>query len=185
MKKSMSSDEALGIGLIVWKGLVLASEKMCGSLLWSAMNFLGSLRRMKGTVGDLDMVFFFAGIDQMAKMPELVCQFASTSADFNLEMCGNRKARMMVLGKQVDLSFHLTKETGAALIHHTGPAEHNIALRQLAQDLGMSLNDKCITIDGEVRYFDLEIDVYMQLGLEYIPPQDRTGNLSLAGRGQS
>ena len=87
-------------------------------------------------------------------------------------------------GPQVDLMVMRPDDAGTYLIHFTGSAAHNVALRGIARDRGWSLSEKGflrLGDDGEplageaseLRAFSDEAGVYAFLGLDYVPPELR------------
>src|SRR5439155_21061482 len=88
-------------------------------------------------------------------------------------------------GLQVDLRLVPSESFGAALLYFTGSKQHNVELRKLALDQGMSLNEYALTRDAQVVAARTEEEVYRALGLEFIPPELREahGEIELARRG--
>jgi DNA polymerase (family 10) len=83
-------------------------------------------------------------------------------------------------GLQVDLRVVEAQNWGAALQYFTGAKEHNVAVRELAQKQGWSLNEYGLTATGEgaapageQRFFDEEAALYEFLGLAWVPPELR------------
>jgi DNA polymerase (family 10) len=90
----------------------------------------------------------------------------------------------LVDGPQVDVMVMPRDEAGTYLVHFTGSAAHNVALRALARDRGWSLSEKgflrlgpdgepATGEDAELRTFPDEAAVYRFLGLGYIDPELR------------
>ena len=63
-----------------------------------------------------------------------------------------------------------------ALMHFTGPAEFNIALRKRAISRGMKLSERGLS--GSDRSFDNEADILAFLGVAWTAPCDRSGTLA-------
>jgi DNA polymerase (family 10) len=63
-------------------------------------------------------------------------------------------------------------------VHFTGSKDHNIALRGMALDRGLSLSEKGWKVieTGEMLLDAEEADVYERLGLPWIPPEMREGD---------
>src|SRR5262249_45023876 len=76
-------------------------------------------------------------------------------------------------GLQVDLRVVPAESFGAALLYFTGSKAHNIELRKLAIDGGMSLNEYGLTRGTKVVAARTEEEVDRALGLEWIPPELR------------
>ncbi|MFN4149286.1 MAG: PHP domain-containing protein, partial [Rhodocyclaceae bacterium] len=76
-------------------------------------------------------------------------------------------------GLQVDLRVIEPGCWGAALLYFTGSKAHNIALRKLAQEAGLKLNEYGL-FRGRTRLAGArEEEVYAALGLAWIPPELR------------
>jgi len=102
---------------------------------------------------------------------------------------GTTKASIVAQnGLQVDLRVLESKHWGSALQYFTGSKEHNVALRQIALDQGLSLSEWGFkTVKGEKDIFTpREEEVYEKLGLQWIPPELReaTDELELAQKKQ-
>jgi DNA polymerase (family X) len=131
----------------------------------------GSLRRGKETVGDLDLLASgdgaAAALDRFVAHPKVhdVLGHGENKAS----------ARFGVEGIQVDLRAVPQESFGAALQYFTGNKEHNIALRQRAQKMGLTLNEYGLfRVKDEHRVAgESEEGVYRALGLEWIPPEMR------------
>ena len=75
---------------------------------------------------------------------------------------------------------------GAALVYFTGSKEHNIELRKIALDKGLSLNEYGLTKGKKLIPCPTEEDVYKRLDLPWIPPELREsrGEIDLAREGK-
>ena len=97
---------------------------------------VGSLRRMRETVGDIDII-------AVATDPKPVIEaFLKTEGVSEVLAQGATKA-MVMYGNQahVDIEVLPEREYGSLLQHFTGSKEHNIAMRSLADDLGLSFSE--------------------------------------------
>lgn len=137
----------------------------------------GSYRRRKETVGDVDVLLAMKKpTDELAaaiaraieKLPfvERVVAAGKTRIAFDL----HSKLR-------VDIRIVDVKQWGSALLYFTGSKEHNISLRRLAISKGMKLNEYALTKDDKILASKEESDIYKVLGLPFIEPQKRTGEL--------
>ena len=132
----------------------------------------GSLRRFEETIGDVDLVCT-AGeptepLDALVALPEVA------------EVLGHGGTKASVVldsGIQVDLRVVEDQRFGSLLQYFTGSQQHNIRLRDYANRMGLSLNEYGITdmATGELQEFSDEEGFYERLGLQYIPPELRTG----------
>ena len=130
----------------------------------------GSLRRMRDTVGDLDILV--ASTDPTAVMDVFVKQ----PRIHRLLGRGPTKASIEFNdGLRVQLWVHPPKEFGTALMYATGSKEHNIRLREMALAKDLSLSDHSFKsiVDGSEIFCATEEDVYETLGLPWIPPELR------------
>src|SRR5574339_913660 len=130
----------------------------------------GSLRRMRDTVGDLDILV--ASNDPTAVMDVFVTQ----PRIHRLLGRGPTKASIEFNdGLRVQLWVHPPKEFGTALVYATGSKEHNIRLREMALAKNLSLSDHVFAniIDGSEIFCATEEEVYETLGLPWMPPELR------------
>ncbi len=65
---------------------------------------------------------------------------------------------------------------GAALVYFTGSKAHNIAIRRIAQNKGLKLNEYGVFEDDKRIAGETEESVYNALGLPWIPPELREDN---------
>ena len=128
----------------------------------------GSLRRMRETVGDLDLL---VAADAGSPVME---RFASYEEVKEVLASGPTRGTVILkAGIQVDVRVIPQESYGAALQYFTGSKAHNIALRRIAQDKGYKLNEYGV-FKGERRVAgETEESVYKALGLRWIPPELR------------
>ena len=128
----------------------------------------GSFRRMRETVGDLDIL--------VAAAPGSPVMQRFTSYDEVAEVFSAGETRASVLlkcGMQVDLRAVAQESYGAALHYFTGSKAHNIAIRRSAQQLGLKINEYGV-FRGQKRIAgDSEESVFRAVGLPFIPPELR------------
>ena len=132
----------------------------------------GSLRRRRPTIGDLDLL---AATDDPAA---LIAVLDGLPVVDRVLSAGTDKSSIVLRdGPQVDLMVCPPAAWGSHLVHFTGNAEHNIALRGMALDRGWSLSEKGFKVldSGELLADAEERDVYERLGLPWIPPEMREG----------
>jgi len=177
-RKKSSTRVLLGVAYPFAQEIVAALRAACGNAIRDIAP-AGSLRRMKPTIGDLDILV-------ASDTPQKII-----AAFVNLRLCARstRKARRKQAssaqnGLQVDLRVLEPKHWGSALQYFTGSKEHNIALRQIALDQGLSLSEWGFkTVKGEKEIFTpTEQEVYEKLSLPWIPSELReaTDELELA-----
>ncbi|HXZ53205.1 MAG TPA: DNA polymerase/3'-5' exonuclease PolX [Burkholderiales bacterium] len=140
----------------------------------------GSFRRMKETVGDLDVLVTAADATQVMR------RFAAYGEVKQMLASGaTRASAMLACGIQVDLRVVPPESFGAALHYFTGSKAHNIAVRRLGQERGLKINEYGV-FKGKRRVAgETEESVYAAVGLPYIEPELREdqGEIEAARRG--
>ncbi|MCC6300669.1 MAG: DNA polymerase/3'-5' exonuclease PolX [Anaerolineales bacterium] len=137
----------------------------------------GSLRRMRSTVGDLDILVAAkdssAVMEAFVKLPRVSRVLGKGEFKSSIEFTDGVRAQVWV---------HPPNEFGTALQYATGSKDHNVLLRQLALDKGLSLSDhsfKKMKGKGEI-FCATEEEVYKTLGLQWVPPELREGRDEVA-----
>ncbi len=130
----------------------------------------GSLRRMRSTVGDLDILV-------AARESEPVMEAFTTLPGVDRVLGkGETKASIEFAdGVRAQVWVHPPERFGTALQYATGSKDHNVQLRQLALDKGLSLSEHALARtngSGEI-LCATEGEVYEALGLPWIPPELR------------
>lgn len=147
----------------------------------AAMTVAGSLRRGRDTVGDLDIVATSA-------VPRTVIRAltAYPMAQTVLSAGVTRASVMLSNGMQVDLRVVPAADYGAAMVYLTGSKAHNLALRQLAQSMGLKINEYGVFRGRSKIAGQDEASVYAAVGLPWIPPELRedTGEIQAARDGR-
>ena len=128
----------------------------------------GSLRRQRETVGDLDLL-----VTSQRGSPVMDRFTASAGVRQVLSRGSTRASVVLRSGLQVDLRAVAPASFGAAWLYFTGSKAHNIALRKLAQDAGLKLNEYGLYRGDERIAGDTEALVYRALGLPFIEPELR------------
>ncbi|MFI2609287.1 DNA polymerase/3'-5' exonuclease PolX [Kitasatospora sp. NPDC018619] len=129
--------------------------------------YAGSLRRMRETVGDVDLL---ATAEESAPL-----MAALTGLPYVAEVIGSGSTKTSVRtteGVQVDLRVLPEEDWGAALVYFTGSKAHNIKLRTMAVRAGLKLSEYGLfEVDGGAKVVsESEEEVYAALGLPWIPP---------------
>jgi DNA polymerase (family X) len=141
----------------------------------------GSLRRMKETIGDIDIVA--ASTDPAS----LADDFAEAPFAEEILAHGPKKVFVLSGGTEVDLRIVDPEAYGTLLHHFTGGQAHNIALRERAVKMGINISEYGLAEAGTGDYKPVatEEDLYSRLDLRYIPPELRedTGEIEAADRG--
>ena len=130
----------------------------------------GSLRRMRETVGDLDLLAAAAEPETATK------RFTELPIVREVLASGPTKvSALLESGFQIDLRVVEPRSWGAALQYFTGSKQHNIHLRDLALNHGMKVNEYGVynTASGQRIAGETEEDVYQALNLDWMPPELR------------
>jgi DNA polymerase (family 10) len=141
----------------------------------------GSFRRMKETVGDLDLLVASSdaegAMERFARYPEVAEMLARGET---------RSSARLASGMQVDVRVVPSESFGAALHYFTGSKAHNIAVRRMAQDLGLKLNEYGVFRGARRIAGETEESVFAAVGLPWIAPELREdqGELEAARRGE-
>jgi DNA polymerase (family 10) len=145
--------------------------------------YAGSLRRMKETIGDIDIL---VASDRSAPFMEALTELPSTA---EVIAHGEKKTSIRtVTGVQVDLRVVRPDAWGAGMQYFTGSKAHNIRTRTIAVHLGLKLSEYGLfdTESGKRVASRSEDEVYARLGLPWIPPtlrEDR-GEIEAGLRGE-
>lgn len=132
------------------------------------INAAGSLRRMKETVKDIDILI------SSEKPEKIMDRFVSLPDVEDVLAKGETKSSIVTKdGVQVDVRVVGPSSYGAALMYFTGSKEHNIKLRQLAIKNGLKLNEYGIFKKDKKLVGRTEEEMYEKLGLHYIVPELR------------
>jgi DNA polymerase (family X) len=141
----------------------------------------GSLRRMKETIGDIDIVA--ASTDPAS----LADDFAEAPFAEEVLAHGPKKVFILSNGTEVDLRIVDPEAYGTLLHHFTGGQAHNISLRERAVKMGINISEYGLAEIGTGDYKPVatEEDLYSRLDLAYIPPELRedTGEIEAADTG--
>ncbi|MDP7302707.1 MAG: PHP domain-containing protein, partial [Pirellulaceae bacterium] len=124
------------------------------------------------TVGDLDVLVVSQDaeeiMDRFSNLPDLV------------SVTGRGETKMSIrihTGLQIDLRVVAAESFGAALQYFTGSKDHNVALRSMARQRGLKINEYGVfQIDGDEETYlagASEIDVYATLDLPCFAPELR------------
>lgn len=144
--------------------------------------FAGSLRRMKETIGDIDILVSTKNPEKHT--PSIMAYFLKFPESAKTLAHGETKSALLLhSGIQTDLRVLDTKIFGAALHYFTGSKAHNIVLRDRAKKMGLKISEygvfqlkhhkgkgepEEILIGGAT-----EEEVFQAVGLPYIPPEMR------------
>ncbi|MEF8799593.1 MAG: helix-hairpin-helix domain-containing protein [Halolamina sp.] len=155
------------------------------------IDIVGSFRRRRPTVGDLDILATVTDTDGAME------EFCTHEDVKEVLARGATKASVVVSGGlQMDLRIVEGSEYGAAIVYFTGSKDHNIALRNRAIDRDWKLNEYGLfdvrDVDddrsgqrvGDRITGETEEGIYDALDLSWIPPElrEETGEIEAAAR---
>ena len=169
---------------ILWasadKLVVRLRDHMDGCQAIERLEFAGSYRRGKETVGDLDLLVdsedATAVMDHFGDFAEIVSVIARGETKMSVRLEGEF---------QVDLRVVPAESFGAALQYFTGSKDHNVQVRGRAKKIGLRINEWGVfqtEKDGQpIEKTDeqpsiagkTEQDVYAALGLPWFEPELR------------
>jgi DNA polymerase (family 10) len=130
---------------------------------------VGSFRRMKETIGDIDIVI---STDEPEKVINFFVQMSEVE---EIKGQGKTKAFVELMnGIDADLLVVPEESFGSACQYFTGNKEHNIALRNIAISMGLHLNEWGLFDKRRKKICGAnEREIYESLHLQYITPELR------------
>lgn len=132
------------------------------------IEYAGSLRRKKNTIGDIDLLA--AGVDSEA----IRAHFLAYPDIQKVLGAGETKSSVILSGNiQVDLRVVDKDKFGAALLYFTGSKQFNIHLRTLALKQDLKVNEYGIFKGERSIASATEEEIFSALGLDYVEPSDR------------
>ncbi|MBI4344190.1 MAG: DNA polymerase/3'-5' exonuclease PolX [Euryarchaeota archaeon] len=168
------------LGAILPDALAIV-EKLKESKAVGRIGIAGSLRRMKETVGDIDIL---ATSGEPGRVMGLFVSLPEVEAVFAKGM--TKSSVHLKNGLDCDLRVVEEDSFGSALQYFTGSKDHNIALRKIAIKMGYKLSEYGIFKGEEKIAGRTEEEVYGRLGLPYIEPElrENTGEIEAAQEGR-
>lgn len=169
----------LGVAWPLSRAILAELEKVPG-VIRSAVG--GSLRRMKDTIGDIDLLV------AANEAGPVMDRFNTLDLVESVAARGPTRSRVTLHnGLGVDLRVLPEARWGTLLNYFTGSKDHNVKLRELALKKGYSLNEHAFTpLGGGELLCATEEEVYERLGLAYIPPtlREDQGEIEAAAQGR-
>ncbi|MEW2033088.1 DNA polymerase/3'-5' exonuclease PolX [Streptomyces sp. XH2] len=129
--------------------------------------FAGSLRRMRETIGDIDVLVAAA---RSGPFMEAIAALPYTA---EVIAHGAKKTSVRTVdGLQIDLRVLPPDAWGAGLLYFTGSKPHNIRIREIAVRQGWKLSEYGLFYgkSGKKITSETEEAIYAKLGLPWIPP---------------
>ena len=128
----------------------------------------GSIRRMKETIGDVDILI-------TSEKPEKAIEYFLSMVSYE-KIWGRGTTKVSVRtreGFDIDMRVLPEEVFGAGLQYFTGSKEHNVRLRTYAASKGYKLSEYGLFKGKKRIACNTEEDVYKALGMNYIEPELR------------
>ncbi|MBW2987259.1 DNA polymerase/3'-5' exonuclease PolX [Candidatus Woesearchaeota archaeon] len=137
----------------------------------SKIETAGSVRRMKETIGDIDILV-------ISKKPAKVMDKFTHLKDVKriVSKGPTRSSVKMKSGIQVDLRVIPAESYGSATQYFTGNKAHNIELRKIAIKKKMKLSEYGLFKGKKLIAGRNEKEIYKKLGMSWMPPELRTNS---------
>lgn len=165
----------LGEGLPAAEAIV---QKLKESGLVDDAMVAGSARRMRETVGDIDILVL------SSKEEKVMDYFVKLPGVTDVISKGPTKSTVMLnLGITCDLRVIEPDSFGAAVQYFTGSRDHNVQVRTISVQMGYKLNEYGLfDKKGKIISAKSEEDIYRKLGMQWVPPEMREarGEVKLA-----
>ena len=128
----------------------------------------GSIRRMKETIGDIDILV-------VTKENEKVMDFFTGLENVDKVILKGPSKSTVRLSDDIESDLRVINEEsfGSALLYFTGSKETNIELRKVAINQGLKLNEYGLFKDNEQIAGKAEQEIFQKLGMNYIEPELR------------
>lgn len=175
------SKERLPIGAVLPLSREIV-DALRGLTAVKQISVAGSLRRMRETIGDIDILV-------TSSRPEKVMDVFTTLPRVKqvLAKGPTRSSVILDTGIQADVRVVEPEAFGAALQYFTGSKEHNVKVREKAVRKQLKVNEYGVfrVKDDRRTAGKTEEEVYQAVGLPWIPPEIREdqGEIELADRG--
>ena len=179
----------LSVGLETAEEIVAALSAVPGCI---RCTYAGSLRRMRETVGDIDILAAVAAGPEggaAGSTAPLMAAFIALPGVAEVIASGDTKTSVRTQrGLQVDLRVVPDDSWGAALQYFTGSQAHNVRIREIAVRLGLRLSEYGLfrVETGERIASRTEEEIYHALGMSWVPPclREDGGEVEAALRGE-
>ncbi len=181
LQKGVRSVEATSGRMLLGTALPEAEsmiKKLMESKLVQRAEIAGSSRRMKETVGDLDILV-------ISDKPEKAMEFATTMGEVDsILLKGPTKSTVWLkIGLSCDMRVVPRESFGAAMQYFVGNKDHNVKVRQIAIKKGYKLNEYGL-FDRKEKLIasENEEEIYKLLDMGYPAPEMREnrGEIELA-----
>lgn len=138
----------------------------------------GSARRMKETIGDLDILAVMK-LGKEGSAERVMDYFVSMPEVSHIYSKGETRSSVRLSsGMDVDLRILESDVYGAGMMYFTGSKDHNVELRKIAIRKGWKLNEYGLfrrNAAGEWKKFagETEEEIYKALDIQFVPPEIR------------
>uniref|UniRef100_A0A6C0LXE9 DNA-directed DNA polymerase n=1 Tax=viral metagenome TaxID=1070528 RepID=A0A6C0LXE9_9ZZZZ len=143
----------------------------------SQFEICGSYRRGKANLGDIDILI-------SSRTPSVLKTYVATLHTMGILVddlsLGTKKymgvARLTAsgIGRRIDIRLIPNEEWATGILYFTGSRDFNIAMRNRAIEMGMTLNEYGLFTNAEERILTpTEQSVFDALGMEYVAPAKR------------
>lgn len=132
------------------------------------INYAGSLRRKKETIGDVDLLVCGKDSEKMSS------HFVNYPGVVKVLGNGETKSSVLLDGNvQVDLRVVPEESYGAALLYFTGSKHFNIRMRTMALQQGLKLNEYGMYRGEEKIAGETEQSMFDAVGMDFVEPDGR------------
>lgn len=160
-------------------------EQLRASSLFAGIHVAGSLRRGKRILKDADILLVPRPGADPGEVRSTLIGLADAEPDVEGVLgAGPTKVSIRRGGLQVDFRMVAPESEPAALQHFTGSKEHNTILRARAKSMGLKMNEYGVSRGEERLRLKDEASVYGALGLPWIVPELREGEMEVEAAAQ-
>ncbi len=185
IKEGLKLHESFQNRMLLWDAIKIADSVMewVKKCKWvKQVEYAGSLRRQKETIGDIDLVVSC----DLRHVLEVVNHLTDSLFANSIISKGNERVSIInkEWNKQIDFLLVPEEEWGSALQHFTGSKEHNITMRTIAQKKDLKLSEHGILNlkNNQLVQFKTEKEFYNYLGYDWMSPEmrEKRGELDLS-----
>ncbi|MEM0139086.1 MAG: DNA polymerase/3'-5' exonuclease PolX [Ferroplasma sp.] len=180
LDKGIAQFDSMGGRLLLSDGMEAAEEiikNLRATGLADKIEVAGSIRRMKDTIGDVDI------LATSTNPSKLMDAFTSLNIATGVVVKGISKTTIYLkIETTCDLRVVEPGSFGSALQYFTGSKDHNVEVRKIAMDRGYKLNEYGLYKNNSIISENDEKSIYEALGMDLIPPEMREnrGEIELA-----
>lgn len=136
------------------------------------IEYAGSLRRRKETIGDIDILITVK--DPKKSHEKIMDHFVSYDDSIEIISKGDTKSTIMLSsGIHIDLRVVADESFGAAMAYFAGDKQHNIKMREIAKRKGLKINEYGVFKGKKMIAGRAEEDIFKSVGMPFIIPEIR------------